>query len=341
VRYDVCYLEEPKESSGSSFVRTVRLGHRRSSRSLFTLARYLRDAKPRLALATPGHLSPFAVLAGRLAAVPVVPWEPTILKFYLPTAGWEVRILSYIQRLGYPGAPVVATVSKDVAVHFQERCIRPQRFYQLPNCVDKNEVTALAGERRSDDRRFRFCSVGTLTREKGVDVMLRAFGRANKDLPRTWELMLLGTGELRDELASLAEAEGISSHVHFRGYVENPYPILASAQVFVHSARWDGGPLAILEAAALGLPIVATNSPGGTREILTDEAGILVPPDDPDAFADALIVVASKKDLREELSLKAGQRADQYTPARIAERVLGLVAFLDARPNVPRKNLRS
>ena len=331
VRFDLCYLEAPEEVSNGGFVRTLRLGQRRSSRSIPTIAKYLRDSKPRLALATPGHLSPFAVVAGRLTGVPVVPWEQTILKFDLPTASWEAKVLYYIQRLGYPGAPAVATVSTDVAAHFQERSIRRQRCFDLPNFVDRNEVLELAGEGRGDNRVFRFCSLGRLSPQKGIDVMLRAFGRANDQLPRPWELVLIGTGELRDELRALAEAEGISSHVHFSGYVENPYQVLASAQVFVHSARWEGCPVAVLEAAALGLPTVATNSPGGTREILAEGAGILVPPDDPLAFAEALVAVANEEGLRKKLAVNASRRADAYAPVRIAERVLKLVEFVEER----------
>jgi glycosyltransferase involved in cell wall biosynthesis len=158
--------------------------------------------------------------------------------------------------------------------------------------------------------------------------MLRAFGIARDSLPSPWELVILGTGELQEQLEALAASERISENVRFAGYVENPYPALATAHVFVHSARWEGFGVAILEAAALGLPIVATDCPGGPREILGGEAGILVPPEDPVALANALLAVAREKRLQHQLALKASRRADFYAPAHIARRVLELAERL-------------
>jgi glycosyltransferase involved in cell wall biosynthesis len=322
VPFDVVYLEGPEGVSGNG-VRTVRLGKRRSRSSILPITRYLREARPSYALVTPGHLSPFAIAAGRLAKVPVIPWEATILHFDLPTRGWTARALYYVQRLGYPGAPMVAAVSKDVETHFLERSFRQKPFYVLPNPVDPQELRALAGEGHRDEV-FRFCALGKLRPQKGYDTMLRAFGRAKDALPPKWELIVMGEGELREELTAIAEEEGLAGHVRFEGYVENPYATLASADVFVHSARWEGCPVAVLEAVALGMPIVATDCPGGTRDILANGSGVLVPMDDPSALADALVTLAASDSLREELAVKARRQAEEFTPIRSAQRVLGL-----------------
>jgi glycosyltransferase involved in cell wall biosynthesis len=322
VRFDVVYLEGPEGISGDD-VRMVRLGDLRARNSTRAIARYFRQARPAYALATPGHVSPFAILAGRLAKVPVIPWEATILHFDLPTGGWSVRALYCLQRLGYPGAPMIAAVSKDVETHFLERSFRRKPFYVVPNLVDPEELRALAGETNHGEA-FRFCAVGRLTAQKGYDNMLRAFGMAKDRLPDPWELIVLGEGELRDELIAIADEEGLSDNVRFVGYVENPFALLASADVFVHSARWEGCPVAVLEAIALGLPAVATDCPGGTREILANGAGILVPMDDPQAFAEALVTTAGDESLREDLSAKARRQAEEFTPVRTAERVLRL-----------------
>jgi glycosyltransferase involved in cell wall biosynthesis len=329
VRFDLVYLEGPAGIAGDD-VRTVRLGDMRARRSTGAIAHYLRQARPTYALVTPGHVAPFAILAGRLARVPVIPWEATILHFDLPTAGWSARALYYLQRLGYPGAPVVAGVSKDVEKHFLDRALRKKPFYVVPNLVDPVELRALSGETSHTDV-FRFCAVGRLTEQKGYDNMLRAFGLAKDRLPNPWELIVLGEGELRNELTALARGEGLGDNVRFPGYVENPFEVLASADVFVHSARWEGCPVAVLEAIALGVPSVATDCPGGTREILANGAGILVPMDDPEAFANAVVATAADETLRADLSVNARRQAEAFSPVRTAEQVLRLGEFVVAR----------
>jgi glycosyltransferase involved in cell wall biosynthesis len=329
VRFDVVYLEGPAGITGED-VRTVRLGNLRARNSTRAIARYLRQERPTYVLATPGHVAPFAILAGRLTKVPVIPWEATILHFDLPTAGWSARALYYVQRLGYPGAPMIAAVSKDVETHFLDRSFRKKPFYVVPNLVDADELRALAGETNHGEV-FRFVAVGRLTGQKGYDNMLRAFGLAKDRLPDPWELIVLGEGELRDELVALADEEGLGDNVRFPGFVDNPFALLASADVFVHSARWEGCPVAVLEAIALGLPAVATDCPGGTREILANGAGILVPMDDPRAFADAVVTTAGDEALRADLSAKARRQAEEFAPVRAAERVLRLRELVVAR----------
>jgi glycosyltransferase involved in cell wall biosynthesis len=329
VRFDVVYLEGPEGVVGNG-VRTVRLGDRRARSSTLVLARYLRSARPAYALSTPGHVSPFAIAAGRLARVPVIPWEETILHFDLDTGGWATHALYYVQRLGYPGAPIVAAASEDVGTHFLERSLRRKPYYVLPNLVDPEELTALAGERHRNES-FRFCAVGRLTRQKGYDIMLRAFGHARARLPNPWELLVLGEGELREELTAIAREQRISDNVRFVGYVDNPFSVLASADVFVHSARWEGCPVAVLEAIALGMPTVATDCPGGTRDILANGSGLLVPMDDPAELAEALVATATDESLRENLAARARQRAEEFKPVRAAERVLRLRDLVVAR----------
>jgi glycosyltransferase involved in cell wall biosynthesis len=321
-RFDVVYLEGPAGITGDD-VRTVRLGDIRARNSTRAIARYFRQEQPTFVLTTPAHVSPLAILAGRLTKVPVVPWEATILHFDLSGAGLSTRALYYLQRLGYPGAPAVAGVSKDVETHFLERSFRRKPFYVVPNLVDADELEKLAGERIPKEA-FQFCAVGRLTAQKGYDNMLRAFGLAKDRLPTPWELIVLGEGELHDDLVGLAEREGIADNVRFLGYVDNPFSVLASSDVFVHSARWEGCPVAVLEAIALGMPSVATDCPGGTREILANEAGILVPMDDPHAFAEAVVRLATDESLRSELSKRARSQAEEFAPVRAAERVLRL-----------------
>jgi glycosyltransferase involved in cell wall biosynthesis len=102
--------------------------------------------------------------------------------------------------------------------------------------------------------------------------------------------MILGEGELRADLERLAEQLGIAEDFALPGFVQNPYPYLKRAAVFVLSSRWEGLPTVLVEALALGTPVVSTDCPSGPREILADgKWGRLVPVGDAGKLAEAIL----------------------------------------------------
>jgi glycosyltransferase involved in cell wall biosynthesis len=102
--------------------------------------------------------------------------------------------------------------------------------------------------------------------------------------------MILGEGELCTELEHLAARLGIAEDFALPGFVQNPYPYLKRAAVFVLSSRWEGLPTVLVEALALGTPVVSTDCPSGPREILADgKWGRLVPVGDAGKLAEAIL----------------------------------------------------
>ncbi len=113
--------------------------------------------------------------------------------------------------------------------------------------------------------------------------------RAVALLPADHRLVVLGEGELRDELLELAERLGIRERVDLPGYAANPYPSFASADVVVLSSRFEGLPTVLIEALPFTCGIVSTDCPSGPREILDQGRwGRLVPCGEPAALADAI-----------------------------------------------------
>jgi glycosyltransferase involved in cell wall biosynthesis len=95
------------------------------------------------------------------------------------------------------------------------------------------------------------------------------------------QLAILGTGELQEYLQRLAKELGVSDDVYFPGWQKNPFKFMARADVFVLPSLSEGFGLALIEAMACRLPVIATDCPGGSREIIAPgnglECGILVP----------------------------------------------------------------
>jgi glycosyltransferase involved in cell wall biosynthesis len=119
--------------------------------------------------------------------------------------------------------------------------------------------------------------------------LLRAFATVRERRPNT-RLAIFGEGEQEQKLVELSEALGISDHIQFFGYVNNPFRYLARADLFVLSSAWEGFGNVLTEALACRCPIVSTDCPSGPREILQDgEYGIIVPVGDADGMATAII----------------------------------------------------
>ncbi|MDQ0349000.1 glycosyltransferase [Ancylobacter vacuolatus] len=130
-------------------------------------------------------------------------------------------------------------------------------------------------------------AVGRLSREKGIDTLLRAFAL----LPRGREarLLVLGEGEERPALEQLVAELGLTGRVSMPGFEPNPFAYMARSALLVLPSRHEALGNVLVEAMAVGTPVVSTNSPGGTGEILEQgRFGTQVPVDDPPAMARAI-----------------------------------------------------
>ena len=130
--------------------------------------------------------------------------------------------------------------------------------------------------------------VGRLCQEKDFETLLKAFALVRRK--RMARLVILGEGEQRAFLERLAKELSVQHDVVMPGVVKNPFPYMARAAVFVLSSVWEGLPTVLIEALALGTPIVSTDCPSGPAEILENgKWGKLVPPRDPQAMAEAIL----------------------------------------------------
>lgn len=149
--------------------------------------------------------------------------------------------------------------------------------------------------------------------------MLRAFRKVQHVRPAS-RLFIVGQGSLRAETEELAKELGLAEAVRFLG-VRNDIPqLMNAADAYVMSSAWEGMPMVLLEAAAVGLPVVATDV-GGNREIVRDGyTGLLVPPRDHESLARAMVHLMSLPDAARRAM---GQAARAYVEAHYGlERVV-------------------
>ncbi len=166
-----------------------------------------------------------------------------------------------------------------------------QKLARIYNPLDVDRVRQLAdtGESPFSATGPHIVTAGRLSKVKGYDVLLNAMALVRKTISSA-ELTILGQGPLEFDLKAQRDRLGLSEAVHFAGFQLNPYPYLKHADLFVLSSRYEGLPNVVLEALALGTPVVATDCPGGVREILAgSRMGSLVPVSDARLLADKMV----------------------------------------------------
>jgi glycosyltransferase involved in cell wall biosynthesis len=128
-----------------------------------------------------------------------------------------------------------------------------------------------------------------LSRQKGFDLLLPAFAKLAEASPGA-HLTLVGSGP--DEAALLRQRDelGLRERVTFRGFVENPHPLMRAADLYVLSSRYEGFPNVALEALACGTPVVAAACPGVAGLVIPDLNGWLAPNEDVAGLAQALLL---------------------------------------------------
>jgi len=160
-------------------------------------------------------------------------------------------------------------------------------------------------------------AVGRLVAQKDFATLIRAFARVRQR--RKVRLLILGEGPLRGALEHLAGEQGVAADVRFTGRVANAPAWMARAAVFALSSAWEGFGRVLVEALAVGCPVVSTDCPSGPREILGHGAfGPLVPVGDDLALAAAIESVLDRPPDRKLLM----QRADAFSLDRGVERYL-------------------
>ena len=171
-------------------------------------------------------------------------------------------------------------------------------------------------------------AAGRLQPSKGFDLLLDAFDQVTAAHP-DWQLWIFGAGEQRADLAAQIERLGLTGRALLRGFVHPLDERLVAASVFVLSSRYEGLPMAMLEAMAAGLPVVAFDCPTGPAEVISHgRSGLLVPPLDVRALADAICELIESPTRRRAMGAAAREESRRYRIGAVAQRWEALFSSL-------------
>lgn len=188
----------------------------------------------------------------------------------------------------------VVAVSEAVAEDYRLVChSSPGQVCTIYNPVVSGQLLKLSLQDIShewlrEDRSFRtLVQAGRLSWQKNHRLMLEALKLLRKE--EDYRLLILGIGELEDELKTVVQSMGLEQAVEFAGYIRNPYPYFRCSDAVVLSSRFEGLPTVLIEALACGSRVVSVDCPCGPAEILKNgEFGFLAPMDDPAGLADSV-----------------------------------------------------
>ncbi|MFW6295647.1 MAG: glycosyltransferase [Halothece sp.] len=290
VRKEGPYLEQIP-----SKINVIDLQKKSLLRSLPSLVSYLKQKRPQVLLSALEDTNIIAIWAKLLARVSVpliVTVHNNLSQESQNATNFKRKYVPKILPWFYPWADAVVAVSQGVANDLVNLGLRSDNIKIIYNPIVTPELVE-KGQQPLEDSWFLskdmpvILGVGRLTKQKDFTTLVQAFAKVRQF--KNVRLMILGEGEERSSLESLIEELGLINDVCLPGFVENPYIYMAKADVLVLSSAWEGFGNVLVEAMAVGTPVVSTDCDSGPAEILENgKYGKLVPVEDSEEMAKAI-----------------------------------------------------
>ena len=285
-------------------------------KALWQFYALLREWKPTILHSSLFHANLVGRLVGRLAGVPII----ISCRQNISIGG---RLREALNRMTvWLDDRVIAVCELARQAELKATKLPPEKVVTIYNAVDidhlmQNKQPVQESIRTSYNIAAEAILIGTACRfhpQKGVHNLISAFAKVQEGYPQT-HLVLVGDGELREELELQVERLALSQSVTFTGLRTDIPNVLSELTLFVLPSLWEGLPMVLLEAMAIGCPVVATNV-GGTPEIvLSGQTGILVEPDNPHALTGAITRLLMDVELRNRQVHRASRRVEEHFSA--------------------------
>jgi len=276
-------------------------------------------------------------LAARLARVPMIVHTPHGHVFY---GYYGPRLTAFFVRLERLAARltdrIVVLTERGIEEHLARGIGRREQFRVIPSGVDLERIRRAAPPYETARARLGMDSgthlivgLGRLVPVKGFQVLVKALPLIVSAVPSA-RLLLVGEGPLREDLLVEARALGVGDRLELAGAQSDPAPFLAAADLVVVPSLNEGMGRVLVEAMALGCPVVATCVGGIPVVVLDGETGRLVAPDDPPALAGAVTELLKDPGVRQRMGEAGRRRAEQFSLAVMESRLLDLYRDLCA-----------
>ena len=276
------------------------------------------------------------IVSSRMLGIPLVGTFHTFFAEpeYLRVVGLEywrglVKACWWYNNLLYNACDVIVSPSKWTAADLIQHNARTEVVI-IPNGVETSRYAKIV--RCEKQLPFALPAdaetviyVGRLSREKSIDIIIKAMERVFPLHPRA-HLLIIGDGPARLDLESYVQDHGLNGKVTFAGMIKNDFllesGLLSQAKVFATASTSENQPMTILEAMIFGLPIIGVNAKGIPEMI--EGNGFVCPPEDPEAMAACLLTLLTDEELRLRMSGVSKQLAEMYSIENTTEQMIRL-----------------
>ncbi|WP_156896467.1 glycosyltransferase family 4 protein [Halobacillus kuroshimensis] len=277
----------------------------------------VKDSKPDVVLALPEDIGIYVIPSLLGINVPVIisernnPWVMPWKK--------ETR---FLRKLFYPFANGFIFQTKDAANYFPDKI--KEKSIILPNPLDLKQIPSINQEKRKE-----IIGAGRLDKQKNFPLLIRAFAKFYKN-NNDYVLTIYGDGALKNELEDLASSLLPQDSFQFPGRKADLLEHISGGSMFVLSSDYEGMPNVVIEAMAMGIPVISTDCPtGGPAELIDDGVnGLLVPVGDLDSMTQAMSKIAKSKSLARNLGLNALKIRDRLDTNVVSEKWIEYIKFV-------------
>jgi glycosyltransferase involved in cell wall biosynthesis len=268
------------------------------------LARLFRDARPNILHTHNTRPLIYATPAARFAGI-----KTTIHTRHGQRVG-TTRRQNFLSNLAAGWTDRIVSVSDDSKKLALQQGLPAGKLLTIHNGIDLSRFPAMPALAKGP-----VVYVGRLSPEKDLSTLLRAVAIAAREEP-SFRLHLAGAGPSLGELQSLAGELQLGEHVAFLGHTSEVAEALAGASLLVLSSLTEGTSLALLEAMARGLPVVATSVGGNTEVVVDGITGLLVPPQSPAELATAMLKLYRQPELAIQMGVQGRKRVETQFDSR-------------------------
>lgn len=276
--------------------KLVDLHAKRTLTAIPALVIYLRKNRPDAVLAGLTHINIATIIACFLSQLNtrlIVSEQSNLTQKKIHANKFWDRLIYSLIDIFYPFADAVVTVSHDAALDLiNSTKLDPHKIIPIQNPIPVNEIRKNMNEKINHSWLVKkqiqtILAVGRFSQPKDYPTLINAFNYLHQR--RRVRLIIIGEGEERPKIEQQIFLSPFADDIILMGRIENPYPYMARADVFVLSSAWEGFGLVIAEALACGATVVSTDCHSGPAEILGNgKYGRLVPVGDAEALADAI-----------------------------------------------------
>lgn len=303
-------LNLPYNIDNSKWEKIYRIFHR--SR---LLRKVLRKEKPDFVISFSDTFNIFSLI-NKVTGFPAKFITSTQLPSSIAYQGFNKFIYGSLITLLFNRADKVLAISKGIADDLEKKFkVRKSKIHIIHNPVDNGIVKQKANEELVDENldknKLKVINVGRLTAQKNHFLLLKAFKKVVNEIDA--QLVILGAGDLEEKVKNFSNSIGLEKNVYFAGFVDNPFKYCKAADLFVLSSDYEGFGNVIVEAMASSCPVISTDCDFGPNEIINhNKNGTLVPTNNPDALADAIIALLKDQEKRINYKEEGLKRAKDF-----------------------------